>query len=74
MGGFWSAPGFSTEFLYAYLAKDLVPSKLSADDDESIEIIRTPLANIDKLIRLGEIQDAKTIAALLMATYLFDKP
>lgn len=74
MGGFWSAPGFSTEFLYAYLAKDLVVSKLSADDDESIEIIRTPLANIDRLIRLGEIQDAKTIAALLMATYLFDKP
>jgi ADP-ribose pyrophosphatase len=74
MGGFWSAPGFSTEFLYAYLAKDLVASKLSADDDESIEIIRTPLANIDRLIRLGEIQDAKTIAALLMATYLFDKP
>ena len=74
MGGFWSAPGFSPEFLYAYLAKDLVASKLSADDDESIEIIRTPLANIDRLIRLGEIQDAKTIAALLMATYLFDKP
>jgi ADP-ribose pyrophosphatase len=74
MGGFWSAPGFSTEFLYAYLAKDLVASKLSADDDESIEIIRTPLGNIDRLIRLGEIQDAKTIAALLMATYLFDKP
>lgn len=73
MGGFWSAPGFSTEFLYAYLAKDLVPSKLSADDDEAIEVIRTPLSNIDRLIRLGEIQDAKTIAALLMATCLFNK-
>lgn len=72
MGGFWSAPGFSTEFLYAYLAKDLVPSKLSADDDEAIEVIRTPLSNIDRLIRLGEIQDAKTIAALLMATCLFN--
>lgn len=73
MGGFWSAPGFSTEFLYAYLAKDLVPSKLSADDDEAIEIIPTPLSNINRLIRLGEIQDAKTIAALLMATNLFQK-
>ena len=73
MGGFWSAPGFCTEYLYAYLAKDLVPSKLSADDDEAIEVIRTPLSNINRLIRLGEIQDAKTIAALLMATYLFNK-
>ena len=73
MGGFWSAPGFCTEYLYAYLARDLVPSKLSADDDEAIEVIPTPLSNINRLIRLGEIQDAKTIAALLMATYLFNR-
>ncbi|MCI0886863.1 MAG: NUDIX hydrolase [Chloroflexi bacterium] len=72
MGGFWSAPGFSTEYLYAYLAKELVPSKLNADDDEAIEVIRTPLSDINRLIRLGEIQDAKTIAALLMATVLFN--
>ena len=71
LGGFWSSPGFCTEFMYAYLAKDLVPRRLEADDDENIEVVRVPLARVPKLIRLGEIQRAKTIAALLMAMYLF---
>ena len=71
LGGFWSSPGFCTEFLYAYLARNLVESKLPADDDEDIDVERIPTSRIPQLIRLGEIRDAKTIAALLMATYLF---
>ena len=73
LGGFWSSPGFCTEYLYAYLARDLVPSPLSPDDDEFIEVERQPISRIPQLIRLGEIQDAKTIAALLMVTCLFDR-
>ncbi len=72
LGGFWMSPGYCTEFMYAYLAKDLVPSRLEADDDESIEVERVSISRVSRLIRLGEIQDAKTIAALLMAVYLFD--
>ncbi len=30
LGGFWMSPGYCTEFMYAYLAKDLVPSRLEA--------------------------------------------
>ena len=72
LGGFWMSPGYCTEFMYAYLAKDLVPSRLEADADESIEVERVSISRVSRLIRLGEIQDAKTIAALLMAVYLFD--
>ncbi len=72
LGGWWSAPGFCTEFIYAYLARDLVESKLAADDDEDIEVERLPVSRVPQLIRVGEVQDAKTIAALLMATYLFE--
>lgn len=72
MGGFWTTPGFCTEFMYAYLAKDLVPSKLDADDDEDIEVEKFPLSRVPQLIRLGEIQDAKTVAALLMTICLFE--
>ena len=71
LGGFWSSPGFCTEFIYAYMARNLVESKLSADDDEDIGVERVPTSRIPELIRLGEIRDAKTIAALLMAMYLF---
>ena len=72
LGGFWMSPGYCTEFMYAYLAKDLVPSRLQADADESIKVERVSISGVSRLIRLGEIQDAKTIAALLMAVYLFD--
>ncbi len=73
LGGFWSAPGFCDEFMYVYLAKDLIPSKLDSDEDENIQVETIPMSRIPQLIRLGEIQDAKSIAALLMVTYLFDK-
>ena len=73
LGGFWSSPGFCTEFMYIYLARDLVASRLSPDDDEFIEVERQPMSRIPQLIRLGEIRDAKTVAALLMTTYLFDR-
>ncbi len=72
LGGVYTAPGFCNEFMYLYIARDLVRSRLPADEDEDIEVHQIPISNIDKLIRLGEIQDAKTIAGLLMARYLFD--
>ena len=71
LGAFWTSPGFCTEFIYAYVARNLVESKLSPDDDEDIEVERVPTGRIPQMIRLGEIRDAKTIAALLMSTYLF---
>lgn len=71
LGGFWTSPGFCTEYIYAYLARNLVESKLSPDDDEDIVVERVPTDRIPQMIRLGEIRDAKTIAALLMSTYLF---
>ena len=72
LGGFWTSPGFCTEFIYAYMAKDLVPDKLEGDEDELIHVERLPLARVPRLLRVGEIQDAKTIAALLMTTCLFE--
>ena len=72
LGGFWSSPGFCTEYMYAFLAKGLLPSRLSADDDESIHVEKFPLSAITRLIRVGEIEDAKTIAALLMVIFLFE--
>ena len=71
MAGFWTIPGFCTEYMYAYIATDLRPSALAPDEDESIEVVPVPLARIPDMIRSGEIEDAKTIAALLMAIHLY---
>ena len=71
LGGIYASPGFCDEFLYLYIARDLVPSKLPGDEDEDITVERVPMSRIGKLIRLGEIQDAKSVACLLMALHLF---
>ncbi|PKB66991.1 MAG: hypothetical protein BZY81_05835 [SAR202 cluster bacterium Io17-Chloro-G4] len=67
LSSFWLAPGWCTEYMYAYLATDLSQSKLSADDDESISVVTVPLSTIPSLIQSGEIRDVKSIAALLLA-------
>ena len=66
LGGFYAIPGYGTEYLHCYLAADLVPSRLVAEDTEGIEIIPAPPDQIPQLIASGEICDAKSIAALLM--------
>ena len=68
LGGFYSAPGYCSEYLYLYLATDLTPSQLHAEDTESIELVRVPITQIPDLIASGSICDAKSIAGLL--TYL----
>ena len=65
LGGFYSTPGYCTEYLCLYLATDLIPSPLSAEDTESIRLIRVPINQSLSLITSGKICDAKSIAGLL---------
>jgi ADP-ribose pyrophosphatase len=66
LGGFYSSPGFCTEYLYLYLATELVPGRLVAEDTDSITLVRINPEEITGLIQSGEICDAKSIAGLLM--------
>ena len=66
LGGFYSTPGYGTEYLYLYLATDLIPSQLFAEDTENISLVRVPLSRIPELITSGSICDAKSIAGLLI--------
>jgi ADP-ribose pyrophosphatase len=72
LGGFYAVPGYGTEYLHCFLATDLVPSRLMAEDTDDIELVRIPLDEIPRLIASGEICDGKSIAALLM--FLFTRP
>jgi len=65
MGGFYSAPGYAAEFLHLFLATELAPARLIAEDTEEIKLVRVPLKEAVEMIRTGEIQDAKSIAGLL---------
>jgi ADP-ribose pyrophosphatase len=65
LGGFYSAPGYASEYLYLFLATELTPARLIAEDTEEIKLVRMLLKEAAGLIRTGEIQDAKSIAGLL---------
>ncbi|MDA1096707.1 MAG: NUDIX hydrolase [Chloroflexi bacterium] len=70
LGGFFSAPGFCSEYLHLFMARNLGSAEASQDEDEFITIERTPLVRIPDLIRAGQIEDAKSIAGLLRVIYL----
>jgi len=63
--GFYSAPGFCSEYLHIYQANDLAPEHAEADEDEDIQVERQTLAECVELIRAGEIRDAKSIVGIL---------
>ncbi|MBS0630004.1 MAG: NUDIX hydrolase [Verrucomicrobia bacterium] len=65
LGGFFSTPGFCTEYIHLFIAKDLSPSSLPGDLHEAIDIVEISLDEALKLIDTGEIDDMKTIAGLL---------
>lgn len=66
LGGFFSAPGFCTEFLDCYLLTDLEESAGEADDDENIEVERLTAEEAIGAIGRGEICDAKSICGILL--------
>jgi ADP-ribose pyrophosphatase len=63
----YNAPGYSSELIGLYLATELEAAIGEADADENIEIVRLPLSEALRMCRDGELEDAKTIAALLLA-------
>jgi len=68
IGGFYIAPGYSSEFLHIYLATGLKPDPLPADEDEFISVERIPTELALSMIGDEKIQDAKTLASLLLAS------
>jgi len=73
LGGFYAIPGYGTEYLHCFLASDLVPARLVAEDTEDIELVRVSPDELPRLIASGGICDAKSIAALLMFLFIRQK-
>lgn len=65
LGGFYSAPGVFSEYLYLYLARGLSYDPLVGDDSEEIDLLEIPLNQALEMIHQGKIIDAKTVAGLL---------
>jgi ADP-ribose pyrophosphatase len=76
IGAGFMAPGYSTEYIYFFLARQLTPAPLPGDDDEDIQVERLPLSQLGELVRAGKVEDVKTIAGLSLVSAYFgtEKP
>jgi ADP-ribose pyrophosphatase len=60
-------PGYCNEYMHFFLALDLFPARLPADDDEYIQVITTSFDEARRMIREKEIIDVKTALGIQMA-------
>jgi ADP-ribose pyrophosphatase len=67
LGAIWPTPGFADEKIWLFLATELtvVPQRL--ESDEVLELVQMPLAEAIHRAACGEIEDAKSVCALLRA-------
>ena len=65
LGAFWTAPGLFTEYMYAFVGRDLQRAPLPQDPDEDVSVEEVRLDDVPGLIESGAIRDAKTILSAL---------
>ena len=63
---FYMSPGHCTELMHVFLATGLEKGEAQPEDDEEIEVETIPLKEILDLVKQDKIQDAKTIASLML--------
>ncbi len=59
----YGSPGFSDEEFHVYLATGLYDESAEAEENERIEIVKVPLADLDEAI--ADCRDAKSLIGLL---------
>lgn len=67
LGRILPAPGCYSEVLHLFLAKGLRMEEQNLDPDEFIQVERIPFTEMVHRCLTGEIEDAKTVAAVLKA-------
>jgi ADP-ribose pyrophosphatase len=61
---YFASPGFLAEFMQIYLARDLREGVSHPEEDEHIEIVRTPLSEAMAMVAANKIHDGKTLIGL----------
>jgi ADP-ribose pyrophosphatase len=64
---FFVSPGFCEEKMWVFLATELTEGAQNPEEDELLEVVRLPIDEALEMISSSEIQDAKTIIALMLA-------
>ncbi len=67
LGRIVTSPGVFTEVVYLYLARGLTAVAAAPAGDEVFDVVWVPLVEATARARSGDIDDAKTVVALLRA-------
>ena len=67
LGYVYTSPGYSDEKLYLYRAEDLEYTNCHPDEGEILEPLEFEYEDVIKMVKSGEINDAKTLCAILRA-------
>lgn len=69
LGTFYNSPGFTDEYSYTYLARDLeqVGSATVGPEESHMTVEHVPLDEVSARIASGDLVDAKSIIGLLLA-------
>jgi len=70
LNGAYMTPGFCEEFIHIFLAKGLQAGESNWDPDERLAPCSFPVSEVDAMIKSGELKDAKSIIAVLLAEKL----
>ena len=68
LGEITPVPGYSDERIHIFLATELQPADQNLDEDEVIQVQVVDFLKAIEMIGDGEIQDAKSIAGLFLAS------
>lgn len=67
IGAIVTTPGFSDEVIHLYLAGELRNAQQALEPDEVLTVERVPFATALQMCARGEIRDAKSMCALMLA-------
>src|SRR5215218_5435071 len=67
---FYTSPGFAEEEVIVYIATDLHDASAEAEEEERLEIVAWPLAELDRAI--AECRDSKSLVGMLLFRALRD--
>ena len=62
---FYASPGYLDEKLTLFLAEGLTPGESALEDGENLSLTSVPLEKALEMIDSGEIEDGKTVGAIL---------
>lgn len=70
LGKLLVSPGYSTEAIHMYLARELTHGAQHLDEDEFLEPVRTLFQRLFERVMRGELTNASTVAAILKTNEL----